>query len=179
MEERNENVHISEDNLKEFEDVPESVGTPTKILPTSEKNKRNTEEGENKCNEGKRKRGRPSEKDKECLPESKKGRKTSPIKRKALKTMVTKDKMIYNKKAKGYNGIFKKAVNMEKCIFCDKEYLDETIWEEVGHEKSELIRIPLCKGCHACLKDATVMQEMRLAIERSRFKMNGEAEKVE
>ena len=102
MEERNENVHISEDNSKEFEDAPESVGTPTNILPTSEeeKNKRNTEEQENKYTEGKRKRGRPSEKDKEGLPKSKKGRKTSPIKKESKKTMVTKVKMINNNKAK-------------------------------------------------------------------------------
>jgi len=61
MEEKNANVHISEDNSKEFEDAPESVRTPTKIFPTSEEeNKRNTEEEENKRNEGKRKRGRPS-----------------------------------------------------------------------------------------------------------------------
>ena len=66
MEERNENVHISEDISKEIEDAPEHVVTPTKILSTSEeKNKRNMI-----SNEGKRKRGRPSDKDKEGLPKS-------------------------------------------------------------------------------------------------------------
>merc|ERR1711874_532642 len=67
----------------------------------------------------------------------------------------------------------------EKCIFCHEEHLPETIWECVDHEKLELIRIPLCKRCHVCLKDATVMKEIWEAMERGRFKMNGEAEKVE
>ena len=65
MEERNVNVHISEDISKEIEDAPEHV-TPTKILATSEEeNKRNMI-----SNEGKRKMGRPSIKDKEGLPKS-------------------------------------------------------------------------------------------------------------
>ena len=79
--ESNEKAHIAEDIPKDFEGMPGSIGTPSNILSTSEeKNKCNTEDGENKRNEGKRKRGRPSEKDKECLPESKV--KKSPNKRK-------------------------------------------------------------------------------------------------
>ena len=92
--------------------------------------------------------------------------------------MVTKDKMINNNKEKGYNKIFKNAKNTEKCIFCYEEHLRETIWEGVNQENSEQNWIPLCKRCHVCLKDATVM-EMREAMERGRDKMNWEVEKVE
>ena len=141
--------------------MPESVGDPNKTLPTSEKeeNKRNEEREENKRNEGKRKRGRPSEKDKEGLPVSKKAKK-SPNKKKNLKTGATNN----NAKSKGYSKIFKKAVSTEKCIFCQEEHLRETFWEGVGQEKPEIIQIPICKRCHACLKDATVMNKIREAI---------------
>ena len=51
----------------------DSVEETPKTLPTTveEENKRNEEVVGNKSNEIKRKRGRPSEKDKEGLPESK------------------------------------------------------------------------------------------------------------
>ena len=100
--ENNDKAHIAEDIPKDFKDTPGSVGTPSNILPTSEeKNKCNTEDGENKRNEGKRKSRRPSENDREYFPKRKKGRKTSPVKKKGLKTKVTKDKIINNIKAKG------------------------------------------------------------------------------
>ena len=68
MEDKNVKAHTSVDKSKE--DVLEGVGEPSETLPTSvnEENKRNEESEEIKCNEGKRKRGRPSEKDKEGLP---------------------------------------------------------------------------------------------------------------
>ena len=121
------------DKSKEFENMPESVGEPSKTLPT-------TENEENKCNEGKRKRGRPSEKDKEGLPESKKVKK-SPCKKKNLKKMAINN----NGKSNGYNKMFKRAVSTEKCIFCQEEHLRETSWEGVGQEKPEIIQIPICK----------------------------------
>ena len=69
----------------------DSIEDPSKNLPTTveEENKHNEEVEEvvgNKSNEIKRKRGRPSAKDKEGLPESKKVKK-SPRKKKNLKIM--------------------------------------------------------------------------------------------
>ena len=73
----------------------------------------------------------------------------------------------------------KKGKNTEKCIFCNEEQLRETIWEVVHQENTEQNWIPLCKRCHVCLKDTTVMEEIREAMERGRYRMNWEVEKVE
>ena len=86
----------------------DSVEEPSKTLPTivEEENKRNEEVEEvvgNKSNEIKRKRGRPSEKDKEGLPESKKVKK-SPRKKKNLKIMSINN----NGKSNGYSKLLKK-----------------------------------------------------------------------
>merc|ERR1711874_423295 len=95
---------MGEDKSKEFENVPESDRASSKTLLTTEEeeNKRNEEVGENKSIETKRKRGRPSEKDKESLPESKKVKK-SPRKKKNLKIMS-----INNGKSNGYSKLLKK-----------------------------------------------------------------------
>ena len=74
-----------------------------------------------------------------------------------------------NGKSNGYNKIFKRAVSTEKCIFCQEEHLRETFWEGVGQEKPEIIQISICKRCHACFKDATVMNEIREVIEKKQF----------
>ena len=134
-----------------FKGVEPSVPLPT---PENEENKSKEESEEIKCNEGKRKRGRPSEKDKEGLPVSKKVKK-SPRKKKNLKIMVNNTKG----KSNGYTKFFKKAVT-EKCILCQEEHLRETFWEVVGQDKSEIMQIPICMRCHACLKDAAVMNEI-------------------
>ena len=161
------------DTVPAEEDVFKGV-EPSEPLPTpeNEENKSKEESEEIKCNEGKRKRGRPSEKDKEGLPVSKKV-KQSPRKKKNLKIMVNKNKG----KSNGYNKFFKKAVT-EKCIFCQEEHLRETFWEGVGQDKSEIMQIPICMRCHACLKDAAVMNEIREAIEKGVSKMKGEDEKL-
>ena len=78
-----------------------------------------------------------------------------------------------NGKSNGYNKFFKRAVSKEKCIFCQEEHLRETFWEGLGQEKPEIMQIPICKRCHACLRDAIVMNEIREAIEKSNFNMNG------
>ena len=62
--ENNDKAHIAEDIPKDFKDTPGSVGTPSNVL--------STKDDENERNEGKMKRGRPSENDRECFPKSKK-----------------------------------------------------------------------------------------------------------
>ena len=83
----------------------DSVEETPKTLPTTveEENKRNEEVVGNKSNEIKRKRGRPSEKDKEGLPESKKV-KTSPRKKRNPKIMPINN----NGKPNDFNKLFKK-----------------------------------------------------------------------
>ena len=92
--------------------------------------------------------------------------------------MVSKEKMMKNNKAKNYNKIYKKAKNAEKCIFCHEEHLHEIIWEVVDQENTEQNQIPLCKRRHICIKDATLMKEIREAMERGRYRMDWEVEKV-
>ena len=112
----------------------DSIEDPFNTLPTivgeeliaEAENKLNEEAGEvvgNKTNEIRRKRGRPSEKDKdkedkENLPESKKVKK-SPRKRRNLKVMSINS----NGKPNGFNKLYnkEKKKNKEKCIFCHEE----------------------------------------------------------
>ena len=152
--------------------TPENEENEENEKKENEENKSKEESGEIKCKEGKRKRGRPSEKDKEGLPVSKKV-KQSPRKKKNLKIMVNENKG----KSNGYNKFFKRAVT-EKCIFCQEEHLRETFWEGVGRDKSEIRQIPICMRCHACLKDAAIMNEIREAIEKGVSKLKGEDEKL-
>ena len=69
-------------------------------------------------------------------------------------------------------------MNKEKCILCNGAYLLEPICEDMEHENSELKWSPLCDRCLTCLKDAMVMKEIGEAMERYRFRMNMEDEKV-
>jgi len=135
------------------------------IAEEKEKNKPDKEGNKNN------KRSRPSEKDrdkeeeeeedKEDLPKSKKVKK-SPMKKINLK------KMSINSRGKttGYTRLYKKknGVNIEKCIFCQEEYLRETLCEDVGREKSNILQVSICRSCHACLKDDVVMKEIREII---------------
>ena len=81
-------------------------------------NRRNKESEVVKCIVGKRKRGRPSEKDKEGLSVSKKV-KNSPRKRKTLKTKTYSNN---NGKSNGFTKFYIKSIT-EKCIFCHDEHL--------------------------------------------------------
>ena len=114
MEDKNVKAHTSVDKSKE--DVLKGVGEPSETLPISEneENKNNEESEEIKCNEGKRKRGRPFEKDKEGLPVTKMVK--SPRKKKNLKIMANNN----NGKSNGYNKFFKRDVSTEKCVFCQE-----------------------------------------------------------
>ena len=80
-------------------------------------------------------------------------------------------------KSNGYNKFFKRAVSTEKCIFFQEEHLRETFSEGVGQEKPEIMQILICKRCHTCLKDATVMNRIREAIEKSSSKINAGVKK--
>ena len=126
-----------------------------------------------KSNVGRRKRGRPSEKDKEGLSVSKKA-KNSPPKRKTLKIKTYRNN---NGKPNGFSELYVKSVT-EKCIFCHDEHLRETFWEGTGENGPESIKIPICKSCHARLRDENVINEMREAIERGSPKINGGSGKV-
>ena len=126
-----------------------------------------------KSNVGKRKRGRPSEKDKEGLSVSKKV-KNSPPKRKTLKTKTYSNN---NGKPNGFTKFYIKSIT-EKCIFCHDEHLRETFWEGTGQDSPKLMQIPICKRCHACLRDDNVINEIREAIERGSSKINGGGGKV-
>jgi len=158
-----------------------SVDEPSKAVPTreEEENKRNDEVEGSKSSEIKKKRGRPSEKDKEGLtdkeglPVSKKAKK-SPRNRKNLKTKAIN----ISEKTNGFSKLYKNK-HMEKCVFCQEEHFRETLWEGVGQEKPDIFQIPICKGCHACLKDARIIKEIREVIEKSSSKLNEGGEKVE
>merc|ERR1712179_248299 len=90
------------------------------------------------------KRNRPSEKDtNEDLPESKKT-KQSPGKTKTGKNGKRgrppgKDKTGPKKK---------KQEKKETCIFCQEEYLRETLWEGVGRAKASVLQVSICGRCH-------------------------------
>ena len=141
-----------------------------KTLPTivEEGNKRNEVAEEvvgNKRNEIKRKRGRPSDKDKEGLPVSKKVKKSPHIKSN-LKITSTNT----NGKPNDFNKLYtKKNPNTEKCIFCQEEYLRETLWEDAGQEKPNIFQIAICKRCHACFRDAKVIKEIREIMKKKQF----------
>merc|ERR1712090_78792 len=124
------------------------------------------------------KRHRPSEKDRnkddeddedtdEDLPESKKA-KQSPGKTKTGKRGRPPGKDKTRPK--------KKQEKKETCIFCQEEYLRETLWEEVGRVKPSVLQVSICGRCHACLKDDVAMKEIRDIIKKSSCKL-GEANK--
>ena len=96
-------------------------------------NRRNKENEEVRSNVGRKKRGRPAEKDKEGLSVSKKA-KISPPK----------------KKPNGFSKSYVKSVT-EKCVFCHNDHLRETFWEGTGVNGPVSIKIPICKSCHARL----------------------------
>ena len=100
--------------------------------------------------------------------------KKSPRKKKKMKIMSINN----NGKPNGFNKLFKNKTT-EKCIFCQEEHFRETLWEGVGQEKPDIFQIAICKRCHACFKDATVMKEIREVIKKSSFKLNEGGEKVE
>ena len=126
-------------------------------------NKRNKENEAVKSSVGRRKRGRPSEKDKEGLSVNKKARSSPPKKR--TKTLKIKTYHNNNGKSNGFSELYVKSVT-EKCIFCHDEHLKETFWEGTGQEGPKLLQIPICKRCHACLRDDSVINEIREAIHR-------------
>merc|ERR1712179_640347 len=70
----------------------------------------------------------------------------------------------------------KKQEKKETCIFCQEEYLRETLWEGVGRAKASVLQVSICGRCHACLKDDVVMKEIRDIIKISSCKL-GEANK--
>ena len=76
--------------------------------------------------------------------------------------------MSINSKGKktGFPRLYKKKneENKEKCIFCQEEYLRETLCEDVGREKPNILQVSICRSCHACLKDDVVMKEIREII---------------
>ena len=72
----------------------------------------------------------------------------------------------YNGKKTGFNKLYKKK-NKEKCIFCQEEYLRETLCEGVGQEKPNILQVSICGSCHACLKDDVVMKEIREIIKKA------------
>ena len=84
-------------------------------------------------------------------------------------------------KTTGYTRLYKKknGVNIEKCIFCQEEYLRETLCEDVGREKPNILQVSICRSCHACLKDDVVMKEIREIIKKSSFKLDEANKKVE
>ena len=188
----------------------DSVEDPSNTLPTivgeeliaEAENKLNEEAGEvvgNKTNKIRRKRGRPSEKDrdkedKEDLPESKKDKK-SPRKNITnkrgrpsgkdrdkedlpdCKKVKKSPKKRINLKIMSINSNGKRTgfprlyekKNKEKCIFCQEEYLQVTHCEGVGQEKSNILQFSICGSCHACLKDDMVMKEIREIILKKQF----------
>ena len=95
--------------------------------------------------------------------------KNSPRKRKTLKLKTNSNN---NGKANGFTKFYKKSVT-EKCIFCHDEHLKETFWEGTSQEGPKLLQIPICKRCHDCVRDDSVINEIREAIERGNSKMNG------
>merc|ERR1712179_827918 len=124
------------------------------------------------------KRHRPSEKDRnkededdedtdEDLPESKKA-KQSPGKTKTGKRGRPPGKDKTRPK--------KKQEKKETCIFCQEEYLRETLWEGVGRAKASVLQVSICGRCHACLKDDVAMKEIRDIFKKSSCKL-GEANK--
>ena len=60
----------------------------------------------------------------------------------------------------------KNKENKEKCIFCQEEYLRETLWEDVGQEKPNILQVSICGSCHACLKNEVVMKGIRDIIKK-------------
>ena len=131
-------------------------------------NKRNKENKENeavKSSIGRRKGGRPADKDKEGISVNKKA-KCSP------KTLKIKTYHNINGKSNGFSELYVKSVT-EKCIFCHDEHLRETFWQGTGKNGPESLKIPICKNCHTRLQDVNVINEIREAIERGGSKMNG------
>ena len=133
-------------------------------------------EEENKINKERdknNKRNRSPEKDKdkeeeneeeeEDLPKSKKSKKSPMVK-------INLKKMSINSggKSNGYLRLYKKK-NGEKCIFCQEEYFQENLCEDMGREKPNILQVPICSSCHACLKDDVVMKEIREIVKKKQF----------
>ena len=102
-----------------------------------------------------RKRGRPSGKDKDKEDkEDKEDREDIPESRKVKRAPRKRINLKKNKETK------------EKCIFCQEEYLRETLWEDVDKQQPNILQVSICKSCHACFKDDVVMKEIRETIKK-------------
>merc|ERR1712179_376744 len=145
-------------NFKKMDSLEDPCNTPQMIVGEEmveellAEARLRAEEGveRNKIN----KRRRPSEKDRnkedeededtdEDLPESKKA-KQSPAKTKTRKRGRPSGKDKTKPK--------KKQEKKETCIFCQEEYLRETLWEEVGQAKPSVLQVSICRSCHVILK---------------------------
>merc|ERR1711913_223827 len=153
------------------------------------KRRRPSEKDRNKQDEDKK-----DEKDKEEISESKKAKK-SPAKTKTKKRgrPSGKDKDKEDKEdredipeSRRVKRVPRKRVNLkrnretkEKCIFCQEEYLRETLWEDVDKQQPNILQVSICKSCHACLKDDVVMKEIRETIKKSSCKLDEANKKAE
>merc|ERR1711874_689834 len=154
--EGNKNNKLCRPSEKDRDKENEEDEEDKEDLPESKKVKKSHEKNKT------RKRGRPSGKDrdkegKEDIPESKKVKK-APRKRINLK---------------------KNKENKEICIFCQEEYLRETLWEDVSKEKPNILQVSICRSCHACLKDDVIMKEIRETIKKSSCKLDEANKKAE
>ena len=64
----------------------------------------------------------------------------------------------------------KNKENKEKCIFCQEEYLRETLWKDVSQEMPNITQVSICGSCHACLKNEVVMKGIRDIIKKKQFR---------
>merc|ERR1711874_474686 len=108
-----------------------------------------------------------------------------------VKTKIRKIKKIKKiektyQKVGELRGFLKKRVNLkrnretkETCIFCQEEYLRETLWEDVDKQQPNILQVSICKSCHACLKDDVVMKEIRETIKKSSCKLDEANKKAE
>merc|ERR1712090_50086 len=145
-----------EARLRAEEDVEKNKNNKRHRPSEKDKNKEDEEDEEDE-----------DEEDEDDPPESKKAKK-SPAKIKPRKggRPPGKDKTRPKKKQE----------KKETCIFCQEEYLRETLWEEVGRAKPSVLQVSICRSCHACLKDDVAMKEIRDIIKKSSCKL-GEANK--
>merc|ERR1712121_350624 len=106
-------------------------------------------------------------------PAGKKAKK-SPKKRVNLKIMSINK----NSKKPNFTKAYVRHEN-EICIFCKEEYHREPTYEATGQNKPDYLGLkgPICRSCHAHLKDEVVMNEIREVIKKRNMAESDEANK--
>ena len=73
----------------------------------------------------------------------------------------------------------KNVENKEKCIFCQEEYLRETLWKDVSQVTPKITQVSICGSCHACLKNEVVIKGIRDLIKKHSLETDEANKKAE